>query len=439
MSGFLHKILNKIRERFLGSITLAFDGQRDNLRLLADINFKNRMMFKGFAGQPIRVMFICHEPSLWSMFESTYNEMEADPLFIPMVVTLPYKHGTLDNELYKDTGMREYCESREIRVIHGYDKKNNQWLDPASLLPDYVFFQTPYNIFPSGWLAEKISLMSRVCYIPYGTTLFRGEVEDTVHPDFFLQHVHLIFKENSISKEIFIKKFHDTKWFDERKVIVTGCTKLDKLTTKNSFSKETIRDGLGLDKKHILWTPRWTTSEDACHFFDYKDFFIEFCKGNSSIDFVFRPHPLCFQNFLQTGQLKESDLKNLEIEYENASNMTLDKSSEYYNTFLNSDILISDLSSMMLEFLVTEKPIIYTHRVDLFNELGRALSVGFYWVNNAIELRKTLEMLISGVDPLKEKRKELIKKVLYIPTEGSGAMIKNLIASDFFSAVYSYK
>jgi hypothetical protein len=433
------KTLKKLRDGFLGPLLLKFDEQDKNSRGLADINFRTRAMFKQAMNKPITVLFVCHEPSLWGMFESVYMEMEADPSFSPVVVVLPYKHGTLMDGQYKDAGMMEFCESHRIKATQGYDKKNNEWLAPASLMPDYVFFQTPYNIFPSEWSANRISLMSRVCYLPYGTTLFKGEVEDIVHPESFMRHIHFIFKENITTKEILVKKFQNSDWFNEKKIILCGFTKLDKLTTRTAFCGEMWRHGLSNDKKRILWTPRWTTSEGTCHFFDYKDFFFEFCKKNHNIDFVFRPHPLCFQNFLQTGQLKDSELRDLEMDYDNSSNMALDKTNEYYDTFLSSDILISDLSSMMLEFLITEKPIVYTHRVDLFNELGRKLSDGFYWVKSSTELRKTLEMLISGTDPLKEKRKELIKNVLYIPEEGSGMKIKEIIGSDFKAAIYTFK
>jgi CDP-glycerol glycerophosphotransferase (TagB/SpsB family) len=111
--------------------------------------------------------------------------------------------------------------------------------------------------------------------------------------------------------------------------------------------------------------------------------------------------------------------------------MAIDRSGDYQSTFLTSDVLVSDTSSMLIEYLLTEKPIVYTHRIDLFNELGRSLSEGFYWARNATELTSTLEMLIAGKDPLRDKRKQLIKTLLFTPEGGSGPRIKEALKTHF--------
>jgi len=119
------------------------------------------------------------------------------------------------------------------------------------------------------------------------------------------------------------------------------------------------------------------------------------------------------------------------MQYDQSLNMILDESAEYRDTFLTSDILVSDISSMLLEYLGTGKPIIYTHRINVFNDLGMKLSEGLYWVNNVMELKKTLDMLISGNDPLLIKRQQLMSEILYLPNGGSGLAIKDVIKYDF--------
>jgi hypothetical protein len=426
------KILNKLRERFLDPVLLKLDEHDEILRELAAANFGTRAMFKQALNKPIHALFVCHEPALWSMFESVYHAMVDDPGFSPLVVVLPYMHPTLPDGQYKDAGMLEFCETRKIKVIWGYDKEKNEWLNPALLMPDYVFFQTPYQLFPSMWSAERVSIMARVCYIPYATCLFRGEVDELLHPVSFIRYTRFMFKESPVSKNLFVKKFQQQDWFDEGKVILCGHPKLDYLNDDNDLTGKVFKRRIRKDIKRILWTPRWNTGEGNCHFFDYKDFLMLFCKEHQDIDFIFRPHPLCLQNFLRTGELTESDLKQMEMDFDNSLNMTLDRTGEYHDTFLTSDILVSDVSSMMLEYFGTGKPIVYTHRIDVFNELGRKLSEGFYWVNNSTELKITMEMLIAGNDPLRKKRKELMAEVLFMPQGGSGLYIKEIIRSDFY-------
>ena len=131
------------------------------------------------------------------------------------------------------------------------------------------------------------------------------------------------------------------------------------------------------------------------------------------MDFIFRPHPLSFENFLKTGQLSLSELDLMGSVYQKSLNMVIDKGGGYEDTFVTSDILVSDMSTILFEYFATGKPIIYTHRVDHFNEFGKKLSEGFYWVKNSSELNNTLEMLISGHDPLKVKREE-IRRLIFL-------------------------
>ena len=179
--------------------------------------------------------------------------------------------------------------------------------------------------------------------------------------------------------------------------------------------------------QRILWTPRWTTSESACHFFDYKSFFYEFCDAHQEVDFIFRPHPLCLKNFVSSKEITEEEVAQMRGHYMDSPNMVIDEGGDYRDTFLSCDILISDLSSMMLEYLGTGKPIIYTHRVDLFNDLGRELSKGIYWVRDQDELRNTLEMLLSGNDPLYPIRQGLIKSLLCLPEGGAGVLERQYV------------
>ena len=85
---------------------------------------------------------------------------------------------------------------------------------------------------------------------------------------------------------------------------------------------------------------------------------------------------------------------------------------------------------MMVEYLVTGKPIVYTHRVDHFNELGHELSEGFYWVRNEEELRRTIDLLKGGAYSLRGKRREVRDRVLLTPAGGSGQRIKDAVAAD---------
>ena len=185
--------------------------------------------------------------------------------------------------------------------------------------------------------------------------------------------------------------------------------------------------------KRVLWTPRWNTSEGNCHFFEYRHALLDFTQRHPEIDFVFRPHPLCLQNFRKTGELSQAELDTMLARYAALPNADIDTNGDYQDTFRACDILVSDMSSMLHEFFMTGKPIIYTHRVDCFNEFGAVLAEGFYWVRTAEELERTLEMLLAGEDPMKAKRQAILEQVLGGKPRSAGEKIKQALAADFLA------
>lgn len=421
-------LTERLRNHLLAPLRLKFEQQESMMKSWTDVNFKTRAMLKRAQNQPIHIVFVCHMPALWGMFDSLYKAASEDPNFTATVVALPYRHASLTEEEYKDDGVFKYLNERGINVVSGYDKAKDQWMNPALLIPDYVFYQTPYRNFPNIWSVERISMIAKICYLSYGACLFSGDVEKIVHPTSFFKFTYLFFAENSYS-ETNLKTMRS----QDKLVVLTGHPKLDYSQCNKNISGKVWPRGLRNEVKRILWTPRWRTLEGNCHFFDYKDYFVDYCKKHQDVDFVFRPHPLCLGNFLKTGELSEHDLQRIKLEYGNSSNMSLDETGDYIDTFIASDVLVSDISSMLLEYFVTGKPIIYTHRVDTFNELGRKLSEGFYWVENSTELQETLDMLMGGNDPLKFKREELIREHFYMPEGGAGVMIKDTLQADYVS------
>lgn len=393
-------------------------------------NLRTRALLKRHSGEPIRVVFVCHGRAMWSLFESVYYAALNDPGFEPVVVALPYRHSTLPEGSYRDEKMAEFLRPLGIPVIEGVDAQTGRWLEPQQLQADYVFFQTPYRIFHETWHVERVSIHAKVCYIPYGSTLFSGSVERVSHPEEFFRNVWLTFTEHAHGQRLFVDKFAAAPWFRASSFVLTGYPKLDGMMSSGPVPQGVWEQPAHPAGLRVLWTPRWRTEEGNCHFFDYKDVLADFCSGRQDRELVFRPHPLCLQNFVKTGEMSPHQVDALRSQYRDAPNMVLDETGDYRGTFLSSSVLVSDVSSMLFEYFATGKPIVYTHRVDVFNELGRTLAEGFYWVRNADELRATLTHLQQGHDPLAVRRQELIASVVRMSPDSAGEAIVRALRRD---------
>ena len=136
---------------------------------------------------------------------------------------------------------------------------------------------------------------------------------------------------------------------------------------------------------------------------------MEYGKRNNDL-IVFRPHPLAFDNFISKGLMTKKEVANYLKNYQN-SNMIYDKSSNYYDTFRDSDVLITDFSSIIIEYLMYDKPIIFCHRdMNILNDYMKEITKICYCVNNWKEVEQVLEKLKKGKDPLKDTRTKFVNE-----------------------------
>lgn len=397
---------------------------------------EKRLLIKNINNEKIRLIFICHRPSVWGSLKTVFEECIKDSRFEVFIIPIPNKKELpkkgLKHNIFFSEGAETFFENFNCKVINGYDYNTKKWINLKKLKPDYVFYQQPYNICRTPkFRSDSVSKYAKICYVHYGILIFKGEVEKSVYPLDFFKDVSLVFSESQYHKSTLQNLVSQLKI--KPNFVLTGYPRFDNLQNYNNCNS-IVWNYSEHDKFRILWTPRWCTNENTCNFFDYKDLLLDYCGNSPNIDFVFRPHPQAFVGWNATGELPDLEAKKYKERYNKYNNTSIDYSGEYLPTFYSSDCLITDISSIIPEYFLTGKPIIYCNKTDMFNEFGSRLSKGFYWVENWKELKTTLDMLRSGDDPLRQKRKELIGSEFYIPKEGSGYLIKEAIKKDFLNS-----
>ena len=110
--------------------------------------------------------------------------------------------------------------------------------------------------------------------------------------------------------------------------------------------------------------------------------------------------------------LTESEAEEFLNLFRTIPNFRYDIEGDYIPSFRKSDIYISDYSSLLVEELIMDKPIIYTGEFTNFESNSKKWSQGIYKVNSEAELIERLTELISGKDVLKGKRKKIREKIL---------------------------
>ena len=398
--NFLKKLNNSINYVNKLNNELSINNDYYISRMLVE----NRILLKKMTNQKLNIVLIAFEPATWLMFQSIYDTFSKSDQVNITVLVIPYAHSTLPTGTYKDDGLREYLDTLGIPYIYGYNEKTNTWIDLFQLHPDYVFYQAPYNgMYPDVLKSDYVCQFAQICFIPYATILMKGKIEETVYPiDFFKDSTYL-FIENDINKNIITEYFSikDTL-FLEKKIIVTGSTKIENLYTlinDNSLEKDIFT---------ILWLPRWNTHEGMCTFFDYYDILLAYVQEHENVRLIFRPHPLTFQNFIHTGEMTLAEVSRVKETF-STQNLILDENPDYVTAFNTANVLVADPTSLIYEFFATQKPIIYTRKIDILNAFGAELEKGCYSVTNAEELKNCLDNLVLKNDHLAKTRSDIIQ------------------------------
>lgn len=355
--------------------------------------------------EKIQVYFLCQYIQGWNKIENVYREMEKSELIDVHMLAIPD-----DISKFPENPEFEFWKKQDPKAINAV--QNGKWYDLHAANPDYVFIQRPYNNYlPIEYHTTTIYQYAKLCYIPYGYLL--ANIRSVVSPPEFAELVYMFFSENIYEKKYLDECHPNMKLFHIKKNLSLGYPALDiKSDDEKGISAfERIKNKESLYK--IIWTPRWTTDEKllGTNFFKYKDEFVKFIQERKEFGGVFRPHPLAFQNFIQTGKMKEQEVESYLKNF--TERLVYDKTSLYYKTFEESDCLITDFSSIIVEYLATEKPIIFCHEDDsMLNETMLEISKGCYRANTWEEIVKYLEMLNNNIDPLRETRKELAEKLI---------------------------
>lgn len=391
--------------------------------LLAENSIDMRLRQKKYFKEKVNVVFVCHRPQIWLALKTVYEALASDILFDVKIVTIPVRKALPDKGFINDfesEGAELYWNVENC--INGYDVDSGKWLDLRTLNPDYIFFQQPYNIMrPESIKSWYVSKYAKICYVAYGYEMMRGSVIEGSHPEDFFQNVSFYFAQDEFNQKYMLDYF-ERKNNVFSKTFLTGYPKFDGI--------KTIQEKKNNDNLNVLWCPRWAEDEGNCHFYDYGKKLAEYVSNKENLVLSFRPHPQMLVNIKANDSRNEVRLAEIVNSIDSSDHCEIDERENYLESFEESDCLLADMTSLMGDYFLTGKPIIYCHRVDCFSDAGRELSEGFYWVNNWEELEETIDMLAKGEDPLFEKRLEIIKKHYYLPQGGAGKTIADIIRKD---------
>jgi hypothetical protein len=356
--------------------------------------------------EKITVAFFLINVDTWK-YDTVYLAFKKTSRFTPIIVICPLI--TRGDEFMKKEMQKciDFCIKNKYHFIETLEGLNV--VDVKEKLdPDVVFFTNPNALTFPEFLIENYS-DKLTCYVPYSfriDTLYEYEYNSK-----FVNITWKNFYESAIHKKLAQKYSRN----DGENVASLGFPHLDRFF--KCFESDVWKDS-GKNRKKIIWAPHWTikgyqnTGLDWSCFLVFYKLFIELAKKyEEEVQFAIKPHPF-LRNVLCNDDLWGEIETNSYFEQWNQTSNLQFVDGDYLELFQQSDALIHDSGSFMVEYLMVNKPLAYTFfdrfPKDKFNELGSLAFDVHIPIQSDTDLEQFILDVIYDNDLKKNVREKLI-------------------------------
>lgn len=372
----------------------------------------------------IKTVFLTQETVSWPTFESVYEAFLNDPRCDTQLVYVPFNHVNMAKNV---DWFNEYKEM-------GLNIVQSRYYNLSEESPEFVFFIKPYDCIPMEYYIDDVDkIIRRTIHIPY--RLHWMEFENI--PLFMDYHFRLplhykawrIFETPEDMKEEYARYGYR----NGENVVTLGNPRFDSIKKFSKIKREIppIWVDKFSKKKVIMWNPHFNSEGSEKSKIEWATFdlfgkmIISYFLAHQDIALLFRPHPLFFNGLITSGIMTENEIDDLRRTIAESSNIILDTLPDYRYAFSVSDALISDGSSLLLEFLMFDKPILYTYQSWKPTILNKKFLKAFYKGSCWENIVSFIEMVRQGKDQIQKERQQLMNKLCLNIGNNIGENIKN--------------
>jgi len=386
------------------NISYIEKNQKNVLKKLKE-KFKNN--------KKINVAFYVYDETKWKC-QSLYELLENSDRFNVKVLVTRNSATNKDNPSYqtiKDIRItHEFFFKKGMNVEFAYDIKKRKHLPFKNFKPDIIIYQHPWYVETSQGpvVCSKFAL---TYYVPYYFPTTSAPI------DYYLRF-HQYVENYCVFDEI-TKNFYEEKMSNKAKnVIVTGQPFLDYFKLNKKISSD-----------FIIYAPHWTICKKGIAYgtFDWNgEFLLNYAKSHPEQKWIFKPHPLLkkalIDNLVMTEQQVEeyyNTWDKIGLKYEHG---------DYLELFNKSKMLITDCSSFLGEYFMTEMPVIHLISKDAkpYNNTINQIIKHYYKATNLEELKLLLEQIPKN-DFMKEERIKALNILGYKNTTASENIYNNIL------------
>lgn len=371
--------------------------------------------------EKIKIVFFTQEYNLWPTFMSVYERALFDERFEPELVFIPFNHHNKinsDEEIKKE--IDHYRDSGySIKAFNEYDLSKHN--------PDIAFFMKAYdelipNAFTSSMVSKVVDRIIFLRYAPYGMNPNNTPFEiKTV----YRSPINYLAWKNLISSKAMYRGAKELSYKKGENYLGIGSPRID-ITEENIKGEyKNILEGFKaranrrkiffLNSQHSIEN---NNIESRGTFLDYGEDILDIFINDPSIFLIWRPHPLFFIAAEKMYKSLGKDIDELCKKIDLVENIIIDKSLSYLPAMIASDALITDLSSLLTEYIITQKPIMLLKKKDNLPIYPEEYDRCLFTACNIFDIKKFVNMVKMDKDEMRNIRREFCEKYFFLPEEG---------------------
>ena len=295
---------------------------------------------------------------------------------------------------------------------------------------DYVFYWRPYEVLlPPNVRCQNVARFAKTCYVPYAVISQANFIGFTLNNYDFFNNLNFYFADCNGFADIARQVYDTNADNSDQHFVCLGSPEIEDFC--KTFATE-YEKNLNKPRKSVMWAPRWTYMQamGGSHFIEYKDNFVALRKKYKNLKMNLRPHRLLFPTMVNENRMTEDEVQRYKKSLKK-NKIYLDENDPLKSAFMQADIMIADITSIIPPYFLTGNPIIYCESgYNLFGD-SKLVEPAIYKANTWEEVEKYLEMLLSGEDPLKDERRRIIKEMHELHN-GAAERIVQAIIDDYY-------
>jgi hypothetical protein len=428
VQGALDELRGVLADRH-EALRLAEDAARArDLELRDSVHLAARRA--GLTRPRTRVLFLVHQIDAWDGYHELQRAMRETDDFEPIVASIPRHFHGADGYAHEDAVHRGLLARGvpHLRLpAHGQDEALRLI---KAIDPDLIFRQSQWDADIPDDLATDRLTFARLCLVPYETM---NLVQNVPGPDGVNSAVDLPLHRAAwavfCTNELMLEAARRDGARGGQQFRVTGHPKADRL--RQAVPAWPIEGGGRAPRRRVVWSAHHSIAPGWSEFGAFPamvEDMLAWAREDSDTDFVFMPHPA----LLPFTRSADSPVPAAEVEawlreWTSLPNTALFTDGDYAPLLAASDLLITDGLSMLVEYQLLQKPLVFVERAGHrpFTEIGEIVHTGTHPVSSAREARFVASRFLDGEpDPLRGQQERNVARLF-----GTGPSVERILTT----------